>query len=350
MIIPSWMKINPSVFDSDGDPVQVATSGGRTSALLAFLYLTYHHGEVTFDFGNTGREDDGTYTFIQRLSDHIPMRYFEVRKPLDHNSGPSKMGFEKVPFERLNRTGKPIRIVLESIAEYRAAKGEGPIAMNPVMRLCTAYTKAKMLARVCEAAGWESWTKALGLRSDEPGRVAKMSSRDTRAVTTVAPLAELGITQCMVDAFWQEQSFDLEIQPHQGNCTLCFLKDEADLADIMLNGKDPDGNDWEWWKQLDDEFQIFGRDRIRYRDIHKEAPTRFAIRESLHHIKPAPERPDWMEPRRFMLLRRQEERILREGIKRVPCSCESAELMTDEFIAEAQSNLFGDDNRESVPA
>jgi hypothetical protein len=47
-----------------------------------------------------------------------------------------------------------------------------------------------------------------------------------------------------------------------------------------------------------------------------------------------------MEPKRFTLLRRQEERIIREGIKRVPCSCESASLMDDDFIADAQEVLF----------
>lgn len=108
----------------------------------------------------------------------------------------------------------------------------------------------------------------------------------------------------------------------------------------MNFGKDPDDRNWEWWKALDDEFEITGRGNVRYRQIHQEASTRFAIRDSLHQIKPLPERPDWMEPRRFTLLTRQERRIMREGIERIPCSCESAELMTDEFIADAQGCLF----------
>lgn len=336
MNIPSWMKINPLVFESL-DPVQVRTSGGKTSALLAYLYTKFGHGDITYDFANTGREDPGTYKFLDRLREHVPIRFFEVRKPLTFGDGPSKMTFEEVAFEKLDRTGDPIRIVLDSIREFRRLHKDLPtVGMNPVMRLCTSYSKIKMLDHVAEAEGWETWTAAIGLRADEPSRTAKMSARDTSRKSSVAPLSGLGITRCMVDLFWEEQEFNLDIQPHQGNCTLCFLKNEADLAEIMLNGVDPDGENWEWWKKLDDEFEITGRGNVRYRQIQEEAPTRFAIRESLHQIKPVPERPEWMDPRRFTLLHRQEKKILRDGIRRVPCSCESAELMTDEFIANAQ--------------
>lgn len=340
MKIPSWMKINPELFESDLDPVQVRTSGGKTSGLLAYLYTQFGRGEITYDFANVGREDPGTYQFVKRLSDHIPLRCWEVRKPAEYGGRPSEMQFERVSVDSLDQTGAPLRYVWETLAEFRKeAKGLGPIGPNPMMRLCTSYGKIKMLDHVAQAEGWDSWCAAIGLRADEPIRVAKMTARDTRVKSSIAPLARMGITKCMVDLFWEEQEFNLEIQPHQGNCTLCFLKDEADLAEIMLTGVDPDGSDWEWWKRLDDEFQINGRDRIRYRQIHQEAPTRMAIRESLHQIKPMPSRPEWMDPRRFTLVRRQEEKILREGIRRVPCSCESAELMTDDYIV-TQPSLF----------
>lgn len=341
MHLPSWMKIDPKLFEPDLDPVQVRTSGGKTSALLAYLYLLFGVGDIAYAFANTGREATGTYTFVKRLSDHIPLQCYEVRKPMELGEGPSRMTFEEVPIDRLDTTGKPLRYVWESLADYRRiVKGVGPIGPNPVMRLCTSYGKIKMLDHVAMSMGWESWSAAIGLRADEPRRVARLTARDTALKSSIAPLAQMGITRCMVDLFWEEQEFNLDIAPHEGNCTLCFLKDEADLAEILFNGVDPDGMDWEWWKSLDDEFQVTGKGKVRYRQIQEEAPVRFAIRDSLHSIKPMPRIPDSMDPYRFKLIRRQEERIMREGIKRVPCSCESAELMTDEFIAEAQPCLF----------
>jgi hypothetical protein len=143
----------------------------------------------------------------------------------------------------------------------------------------------------------------------------------------------------MVEEFWKEQPFTLKIPPHHGNCTLCFLKDEADLADVMTNESDPDGNNWEWWKQLDDQFQIRGRGEASYRQVQAEAPMRFAIREALTQIKPLPRSDDY-DPHRYKLILRQEEKIIREGRKRTPCSCEAAELMTDDFVLDAQGCLF----------
>jgi hypothetical protein len=138
MHIPSWMKINPAVFDSFGDSVQVGTSFGRTSALLAYLYSLHFKGTVIYTFANTGREDVGTYEFGGRLSEHIPIRCFEVRKPLEFGARPSRMTFEEVPFDRLDRTGRPLRNVWETLAEFRSmAKGLGPIGPNPLMRICT---------------------------------------------------------------------------------------------------------------------------------------------------------------------------------------------------------------------
>ncbi len=336
---PEWLKIDRECLVLD-DPAIISTSGGKTSALMAALYAEYGSGERReYCFWNTGREHPKTYRYLQRLGDYLPMRYFEVRMPAEYGAGPSKMGFEEVSWDAMDRTGEPFRIFLDTIAQYRhVVKGEAPIGPNPVQRLCTAYMKAKLANHVAESFGWESFIQAVGLRADEPSRVAKISSRDTSKMRAIAPLSALGITKCHVEMFWDEQEFNLEIPPENGNCTACFLKDEADLA-MVLSQPDPDGRDWEWWKKLDDEFAIRGRGEASYRTVQKEAGTRFAIRDSLVNIVPLPDRPDWMEPRRFKLVLQQERKILREGIKRVPCSCESAELMTDEYIAEKQECL-----------
>jgi 3'-phosphoadenosine 5'-phosphosulfate sulfotransferase (PAPS reductase)/FAD synthetase len=338
--IPDWLDVKRHVFEIN-EPTIVNTSGGLTSAVMAALYF-HCGGQVEYCFWNTGREADGTYDFLGRLAECLPLRFFEVRKPLVLGDRPAMMGFEEVPFSRLNRTGEPFRFFMETLKEFRAiTKGKPPIGPNPVQRLCTAYMKARVSDHVA-ASLWGSdaaWNNAIGLRADEPRRIAKMSDRDSALKCTLAPLAQAGITKDMVEAFWREQSFSLEIQPHQGNCTLCFLKDESDLADILANEQDPDGRDWEWWKELDDKFHMRGRDAISYRQVQAEAPMRLAIRESLTQIKPLPRSADY-DPRRFKLVLRQEEKILREGHRRIPCSCESAELMTDEFIAEAQGSLF----------
>jgi 3'-phosphoadenosine 5'-phosphosulfate sulfotransferase (PAPS reductase)/FAD synthetase len=338
--IPSWLEVDPAHF-AVTEPTLAGISGGLTSAVMAALYHA-HHGvgaEIRYCFWNTGREAPGTYDFLGKLAECIPMQFYEVRKPAEYGAGPSNMQFEEVEFGQLDKTGKPFEIFLETIKEYRAVvKNEPPIGPNAVQRLCTSYMKAKLSDHVAAALwGKETcWTAAVGLRADEPGRVARMNAHETSTKTIVAPLSQANIVKCTVEAFWKEQDFTLNIAPHQGNCTMCFLKDEADLADIFIHDADPDGNNWEWWKRLDDQFQIRGRDQVRYRQIEAEAPMRMAIRDSLVQIKPLPRSEEW-DPNRYQKVLRQEKRIIREGHQRIPCSCESAALMTDEFVLKVEA-------------
>jgi 3'-phosphoadenosine 5'-phosphosulfate sulfotransferase (PAPS reductase)/FAD synthetase len=87
--------------------------------------------------------------------------------------------------------------------------------------------------RFLRGLGWEEWDQFIGIRADEPRRVAKIRARghstESARETMCLPLAEAGVSVRDVAAFWRTQDFDLELltvngRTLEGNCDLCFLK------------------------------------------------------------------------------------------------------------------------------
>lgn len=108
---------------------------------------------------------------------------------------------------------------------------------NPVTRFCTVELKIRTAKRFAMSLGWDHWINAIGLRADEPRRVAKIKNQRERW-EMVAPLAEAGVTKWDVMAFWQTQDFDLNLpningSTPLGNCDLCFLKGTATIQGII---------------------------------------------------------------------------------------------------------------------
>lgn len=82
----------------------------------------------------------------------------------------------------------------------------------------------------------------IGLRGDEQLRVARVETRSSNPHANVGyegehvymPLATLNITKDDVNAFWQQQSWDLKLQQDVAlsNCVYCFLKGAKSLSQV----------------------------------------------------------------------------------------------------------------------
>jgi 3'-phosphoadenosine 5'-phosphosulfate sulfotransferase (PAPS reductase)/FAD synthetase len=252
-------------------------SGGRTSAMMAFLIPR----QTVLCFQNTGKEAGATYDFLQRLEDDLqrPLVRLEFRAPA-RGEPPKKATFEIVKHSSLSRRGEPFMDMLECLRTYRAKhKNAGPVAPWARSRICTAYLKIKTQRAYTASLGWgapQDYTEYVGLRADEPSRVARMRGRnDSRDTDERAPLHDRGITKSDVLAFWAKKPYDLGIPEYMGNCTGCFLKDERDLATALLQEE----SDARWWIDIEDTYGPMRRQRISYRGVLEEAPTRMHIRE-----------------------------------------------------------------------
>lgn len=307
-------------------------SGGRTSALMHVLALLANPDDTLYQGGyaNTGKEHEGTLTFLDRLQKATgrPLRWLEFRKPATFGARPREARYATVDHATASRNGQPFVDFLETLAEFRAThKGEGPVAPNPVQRICTAYMKVKPMAQYSLSIAPSGFDKFIGLRADEPRRVARISAADTSTVTHRTPLADAGITKADVLAFWAAQDFDLEIPEYLGNCNKCFLKDEADIAQSYWE----EPGDGQWWLDIQDRFGNFrGNRNAPMRLVFAEAAVRMTIIRPAVAAGQAPELPPGFDPRRFTLLVRQERKRLVEGPTGFSCACEASQAFVDE--------------------
>ena len=91
---------------------------------------------------------------------------------------------------------------------------------------------------VTQDLGWNHFTNLIGLRADEPRRVAKIAQSGRAAFDREAPLAQAGIDIKTVSTFWNGNDFDLHLanvngKAMKGNCDLCFLKGAWQILSLI---------------------------------------------------------------------------------------------------------------------
>jgi 3'-phosphoadenosine 5'-phosphosulfate sulfotransferase (PAPS reductase)/FAD synthetase len=223
-------------------PTCISFSGGRTSAYMLWRVLQSNGGlpaEALVCFANTGKEDEATLRFVRDCQEHwqVPIVWLEYRVDAP--------GFAVVDFETASRNGEPF----ESLIRKRN------YLPNPVARFCTVELKIKLSAKYLLSLDWDEWDNLIGIRADEPRRVAKIRanpSDNLKGITRRMPLADVGIARQHVSAFWQQQPFDLELPNNNGvtmhgNCDLCFLKGAHQIQSLIAE-KPERAN---WWAQME---------------------------------------------------------------------------------------------------
>lgn len=244
--------------------VQVAFSGGRTSAMLLHRLLEANGDlpdRVAVTFQNTGREMPETLDFVQECGQRWGVRivWLEYR--------PSGRLFEVVSHNAASRAGEPFDALL-------LKRGMLP---NVAARFCTVELKVRTAKRYLRSLGWDRWTNCVGLRADEPERLAGLPrswdpagnwqtgddgkrvwvgeprAKDRWIVWT--PLADAGVSKDDVARFWSSQPFDLRLPNVRGRCWLgncdgCFMKSEANLAALARDFPERHA----WWEEREGWF------------------------------------------------------------------------------------------------
>ena len=231
-------------------PAIVSFSGGRTSAFMLKRIVDAHGGRLPVDiavvFANTGRERPETLHFVRDCAAAwaVDITWVEYDWDAPHRT-------RVVDYDTASRDGEPFAALVER-------KGFVP---NPTMRFCTSFLKRDRIdAWARHWRGWRRWRSVVGLRADEPRRVARMRAMNCGARAggrAVLPLAEAGVAERAVLAWWAAQPFDLAIPGYAGNCDLCFLKGRGKLLRLVRD--DPRLADW-WIAQEAGVAHRAGRD------------------------------------------------------------------------------------------
>lgn len=211
------MTRDPFKIDS---PTCISFSGGRTSAYMLWRVLQSNHGlpaGAIICFANTGKEEEATLEFVQECQDRwaVPITWVEYTPEVP-------WGFRQVTIRTANRTGEPF----EKLNRSRK------FLPNPVARFCTVELKILPAIQLMRRLGFIEHENLIGMRADEPDRVATVRASPSGGKPGVerrVPLAEVNISNQDVLSFWRAQPFDLGLpvingKTMHGNCDLCFLK------------------------------------------------------------------------------------------------------------------------------
>ncbi|MAG24672.1 3'-phosphoadenosine 5'-phosphosulfate sulfotransferase [Candidatus Pacearchaeota archaeon] len=246
-------------------PAVISFSGGRTSGYMLKHILDAHDGALPEDvevvFANTGKERPETLDFVRDCEQNWNLSIVGVEYAVKGRSH----AFKEVNHRTASRNGGPFDLMIE----------KKKILPNPTQRFCTTELKIKPMQRLAKARGWKHFTNVIGLRADEPRRVARArqrgeSGKDDWDVAT--PLAVAGVSKHVVKTWWGERNFNLNLPDiggvtPAGNCDLCFLKTAANLSGLM---RDYPGSS-AWWMEKEQALEptrgragLFRADRPSY--------------------------------------------------------------------------------------
>lgn len=254
-------------------PALVSFSGGRSSAYMLKHILDAHGGRlpdgVHVAFMNTGKERPETLTFVAQCEVYWGV---EIHW-LEYFPG----GFSEVGYTTASREGEPFAALIRNRS----------FLPNPVTRFCTQELKVRVAKQFMLSKGYEHWDMVLGLRADEPRRIAKMRAANEKGKERweqTAPMAVAGATKSEITAWWADQPFDLRLPnlngiTPAGNCDLCFLKRQSIVVELLR--EHPEWADW--WIGMEDEVDAtFRIDRPSYaklRDFAKNQTRMFEAGE-----------------------------------------------------------------------
>lgn len=235
------------------EPTCISFSGGRTSAYMLWRVLQSNGGvlpdEAIVCFANTGKEDEATLRFVNDCSEewNVEIHWLEYS---DENPK-----FNRVTFETASKNGEPFEKLIRK-RKYLP---------NSVARFCTSELKVLTIDRYLKSININEYITMVGIRADEPRRVAKMKNNKDEKIT---PLASANIAEADVWSFWDDQPFDLKIVKASGssNCDLCFLKG-VKIIQSLINERPERAV---WWISMEKEINAtFAKDRPTYESMLK---------------------------------------------------------------------------------
>jgi len=205
--------------------ILVSVSGGKTSLFMAHELKRKlgHACNMKFVFANTGEEWEETLIFMDRCDREWSLNCVWVEAEVHPEDGVGTT-HKIVTFETASRNGEPFERV---ISKYGIPNKSFPH--------CTRELKFRPIHSYIRSLGWTNYLTAIGIRADEPKRINPKAQESH----ILYPLVDwLPTSKGLVNDWWEDQPFNLDIQPHQGNCKWCWKKSLKKLVRIAKETPD----------------------------------------------------------------------------------------------------------------
>lgn len=201
----------------------VSFSGGETSAFMAQWikkHLEDSYDRVVYVFANTGLENEQTLEFVQQCDDYWKLNVQWVEASVNFEKGVG-IGYWLTDFDNAKRKGEPFEAMIK---KYGIPNQSAPI--------CTKSLKQVPIEKF--ANDWfdgEKYETAIGIRIDEIDRMSE-SAKKRRLIYPLIRKDMIPVTKPMINFFWKQMDFRLNLKGYQGNCITCWKKSDKKLFQI----------------------------------------------------------------------------------------------------------------------
>lgn len=193
----------------------VSFSGGQTSGYMTWWILSNLSDafDIVVTFANTSEEDERCLRFVHRCDVEFGFNTVWLEAVVDPIGG-NGTRHRIVTFETASRNGEPFEAVIRKYG-----------IPNKVFPVCNRELKLRPMQSYLRSIGWEagSYHTAIGIRADEAGRISKTAERD-KLIYPFAHPNFMPVTKADVNDWWEDQTFQLGMLEHEGNCRWCWKK------------------------------------------------------------------------------------------------------------------------------
>jgi hypothetical protein len=238
----------------------VSFSGGETSAFMTQWInnnLKDKFDKILYIFANTGQENNETLEFVKKFSDYynIEIIWVEALVNMDKGVGTKHKVVNYENCTKINdwkyRDDTPMEMVIKKYGIFNKAFPH----CNRELKLAPINSYAK------EFFNGEKYYSAIGIRNDEIDRI-NSKYKERKIIYPLIQKEYLPTKKPVINLFWKNMPFRLELKGYEGNCATCWKKSDNKLFKIASENNDK----FEFFKKMEEvysknEFYFFRKNR-----------------------------------------------------------------------------------------
>ena len=189
----------------------ISFSGGETSAFMSQWILNNKKDEfeIVCVFANTGQENEETLDFVEKCDKEFNLNLVWVEAVINPKFGEG-VRHRIVDYKTASRNGQPFEDLISKMG-----------MPNQSAPFCTRDLKLNPIKSYLRSIGWKKYWTAIGIRADEFDRINPNRLKERLYYPLVS---DIQMTKPMINFWWNQQSFRLNLKGYQGNCKWCYKK------------------------------------------------------------------------------------------------------------------------------
>ena len=235
----------------------ISFSGGETSGFMAQWILKHKQDEydIVCIFANTGQENEETLEFVEKCDKEFNMNLIWVEAVTNPEFGKG-VTHKIVDFKTASRNGEPFEQAIKKMG-----------IPNKSAPYCTRDLKLRPIKSYLRSIGWKNYWTAIGIRQDEIDRV---NPKYKEQLIYYPLVSDMPMKKQMINFWWNQQDFRLNLKGYQGNCKWCYKKSLNKLLTICV--ENPEYFDFP--KKMEEKYENYVPDTRKHNKLIK-VPIRF---------------------------------------------------------------------------